>query len=117
MPKKKTTTDKRAKRRGGVPAYTKRDLVVKVAREENITQELVYDVIQRTISVMADVLVEGRAIEFRDFGVFEPVVRKARIGRNPKKPEDTVMIPDRRTIKFRPGRKFRDRLAASKKKK
>ena len=44
-------------------------------------------------------------------------MRKARIGRNPKKPEDTVMIPDRRTVKFRPGRKFRDRLLASKKKK
>ena len=111
--KAKATPTKTAKRRGGVPAYTKRDLVLQVAREKAITQDVVYDVVQGTIETLADVLVSGRAVEFRDFGVFAPVMRKSRIGRNPKKPEDTVVIPDRRTVKFRPGRKFREMLEAS----
>ena len=107
---KKKTPAKTSKRRGGVPAYTKRDLVMKIARDTTLTQENVHSVIQCALETIADVLLEGRAIEFRDFGVFEPVVRKARIGRNPKKPSETVQIPDRRTVKFRPGRQFKNRL-------
>ncbi len=111
---KKKTPVKTAKRRGGVPAFTKRDLVLKIARDTTLTQESVHAVIQDTIETVADVLLEGRAIEFRDFGVFEPVMRKARIGRNPKKPTETVKIPDRRTVKFRPGRAFKARLEGKK---
>lgn len=111
--KAKASTVKPSKRRGGVPAYTKRDLVQQVARDRAISQESVYAVVQGAIETLEKVLVSGRAVEFRDFGVFAPVVRKSRVGRNPKKPEDTVVIPDRRTIKFRPGRKFRDLLEGS----
>ena len=110
---KKKTTVKTAKRRGGVPAYTKRDLVLKIARDTTLTQESVHAVIQDALETIADVLLDGHAIEFRDFGVFEPVIRKARIGRNPKKPTETVQIPDRRTVKFRPGRHFKARLEGS----
>ena len=49
-------------------------------------------------------LLEG---EFRDFGVFEVVTRKSRIGRNPNKPEDTVEIPTRRVVKFKPSKKLK----------
>ncbi len=103
-------TEKKIVRRGGIRAYTKRELVVKVGRDKDVTQEVAYAVVQGALDAMMDVLVKGRVVEFRDFGVFEPVVRKARIGRNPKKPEVEVPIPERRTIKFRPGRKFRELL-------
>ena len=99
--------EKTAKRRGGVPAYTKRELVLRVARETELTQEQVHDAVQKSLNIIAETLLSGRAIEFRDFGVFEMVSRKARIGRNPKKPEETVQIPNRKTIKFRPGRKLK----------
>lgn len=106
----KKETEKKAKRRGGVPAYTKRELVLKISRETTLTQEEVHVVIQKALDTMAATLLAGRAIEFRDFGVFEPVVRKSRIGRNPKKPDETVQIPDRKSIKFRPGRKLKAQL-------
>lgn len=111
---KKKAPAKTSKRRGGVPAYTKRDLVMKIARDTTLTQENVHAVVQDMLSTIADVLLEGRAIEFRDFGVFETVVRKARVGRNPKKPTETVQIPNRRTVKFRPGRAFKALLEAKK---
>lgn len=50
-------------------------------------------------------------MEFREFGVFEVTTRKARIGRNPNRPEDVVMIPVRRVVKFKPGKRMRDMLA------
>ncbi len=112
----KAKAPKVAKRRGGVPAYTKRELVLKIARDTDLTQEQVHTVIQKALDNMADTLIEGRAIEFRDFGVFEPVVRKSRIGRNPKKPETPVVIPDRKSIKFRVGRKLKSRLETKTKK-
>ncbi len=101
---------KTAKRRGGVPAYTKRELVLRVARETELTQEQVHTAVQKSLAIIAETLLTGRAIEFRDFGVLEMVSRKARIGRNPKKPEEVVMIPDRKSIKFRPGRKLKAML-------
>jgi nucleoid DNA-binding protein len=56
-------------------------------------------------------MLEGRHIEFRDFGVFEVVERKARLGRNPKKPDDVFEIPPRRVIKFKVARKLSVRIA------
>ncbi|HHU14004.1 MAG TPA: integration host factor subunit beta, partial [Lentisphaerae bacterium] len=49
-----------------------------------------------------------------EFGVFEVTTRKARIGRNPNKPEDVVVIPVRRVVKFKPGKRMRDMLADDK---
>jgi nucleoid DNA-binding protein len=33
----------------------------------------------------------------------------SRIGRNPHKPEDTVVIPKRRVVKFKPGKEMKAR--------
>jgi len=38
-------------------------------------------------------LAAGRNVELRNFGVLEVQVRKARVGRNPNKPETEVIIP------------------------
>ena len=48
---------------------------------------------------MAEAMLEGRHIEFRDFGVFEVVRRKARLGRNPRKPDELYPIPARKIVK------------------
>lgn len=52
-------------------------------------------------------LLEGNRFEFRGFGVFEVVERKAKIGRNPKSPQTPIHIPERKAIKFSPGRKMK----------
>jgi integration host factor subunit beta len=49
-------------------------------------------------------------LEFRDFGVFEVVERKQKIGRNPKKAEEPIVIPARNAVKFTPGKKMRKRI-------
>ena len=92
---------------------TKRELVVRISKETGIIQEDVYTVIQKTLDYITDALVRGDHIEFRDFGVFEVTRRKARIGRNPNQPEDTVQIPERKVVKFKPGKQMKARVLGS----
>ena len=86
---------------------TKRDLVVRVARQANMKQSDVMDIIQLTLDTITEELAEGNNIEFRNFGVFEVLTRKARVGRNPNSPKQTVKIPERAVVKFKPGKEMR----------
>ncbi len=62
-------------------------------------------VVQAFLDEMTDVLTKGDRLEFRDFGVFEIVERKEKIGRNPKNPSVPIKIPARKAVKFTPGKK------------
>jgi nucleoid DNA-binding protein len=86
---------------------TKRDLVVRISGETGIAQQDIHAVIQKTLDYIVESLVQGKSVEFRDFGVFRVLVRKARIGRNPRKPQNAVPIPERRVVKFKPGRRMK----------
>ncbi len=87
---------------------TKRELVVRISKETGIIQEDVHAIIQKTLDYITEGLANGDHVEFRDFGVFDVAVRKPRIGRNPHKPKETVQIPARKVVKFKPGKKMKD---------
>ncbi len=89
---------------------TKRDLVVRIAEETGIIQHDVMAVLQKSLDHIVEALEKGENVEFRNFGVFEIAVRKSRIGRNPNKPEDVVTIPERRVVKFKPGKIMKQRI-------
>lgn len=89
---------------------TKRDLVVKIASKTGLTQSDVAQVVQYTLDYMADELAAGKNIELRNFGVFEVKVRKSRKGRNPNRPENEVVIPERVIVKFRAGKELKERV-------
>jgi len=96
-------------------SLTKRELVLRIADELGyVTQQQVFEIVQMFLDGMSAAILEGRHIEFREFGVFEVLVRKARIGRNPNRPRDTVIIPARKIVKFRPGKSLKAALAAQK---
>ena len=92
---------------------TKRELVVRISKETGVIQEDVYSIIQKTLDYITDALVKGRHVEFRDFGVFEVIERKARIGRNPNSPQDVVQIPARKVVRFKPGKKMKEMVLVS----
>ena len=96
---------------GNETALTKRDLVTRISKETGITQLDVFAIVQKTLDGIIDALDAGKHVEFREFGVFEIAERKARIGRNPNKPEDIVKIPVRKVVKFKPGKRMRQMLA------
>lgn len=86
---------------------TKRDLVIRISNESGLTQQQVFDVIQKTLDYISEALSKGDKVELRNFGVFEVKIRKARVGRNPNKPETDVPIPARSTVKFKAGKEMR----------
>jgi nucleoid DNA-binding protein len=86
---------------------TKRDLVIRISNETGLTQQQVFDVVQKTLDYISEALAKGDKVELRNFGVFEIKVRKPRVGRNPNKPETDVPIPARSMVKFKAGKEMR----------
>ncbi|NBS14073.1 MAG: integration host factor subunit beta [Verrucomicrobia bacterium] len=89
---------------------TKRDLVVRISNETNLVQQDVLKVIQLTLDHVKESLLKGDAVQLRNFGVFEIKIRKARVGRNPNKPETDVPIPARAVVKFKAGKEMKAEL-------
>lgn len=86
---------------------TKKKLISVISRDRGLHPNDVRNVIQSFLDRMTDYLSNGDRLEFRDFGVFEIVQRKQKIGRNPKNPSVPVVIPARPAVKFTPGKKMR----------
>jgi integration host factor subunit beta len=91
---------------------TKRDLIDRVAQATGQRRADVKRTISAFLDLMVDELAGGNRIEFREFGVFETKERAARTAQNPKTLE-RVIVPPRRTVKFKAGRQVRDRLETS----
>ncbi len=89
---------------------TKRDLVVRISNETGLVQQDVFNVLQKTLDYVTDALADGQNVELRNFGVFEVKLTKSRVGRNPNKPENDVVIPARATVKFKAGKIMRQRV-------
>ncbi len=89
---------------------TKRDMVVRISDDTGMIQADVLEVVQRMLDGLSEALAQGETIEIRNFGVFEVVMRNPRVGRNPHKPENEVMIPVRAVVKFRTGRDLKKKV-------
>jgi integration host factor subunit beta len=86
---------------------TKKKLINSISSENKLHPNDVRTVIQAFLDKMTDCLSGGERLEFRDFGVFEVVKRKQKIGRNPKNAAVPIVIPERYAVKFTPGKKLR----------
>lgn len=86
---------------------TKKKLVQVISQDLGLHPNDVRNVIQSFLDRMTDYLAKGDRLEFRDFGVFEIVQRKQKIGRNPKNAAVPIVIPPRNALKFTPGKKIK----------
>ena len=91
---------------------TKRDLVVKISNETGMTQQQVFDVIQKTLDSVTATLAAGDEVVLRNFGSFQVRMTKQKVGRNPNKPGTDVIIPPRAIVKFKPGKQMKERVGA-----
>jgi len=81
---------------------TKKDIVMKVSNDTNLTQIDVKRIVQRTLDVVVESLERGETVELRNFGVFKVKGRRGRLGRNPRTGEE-VSVPEKRVVVFKPG--------------
>lgn len=86
---------------------TKKKLIQQISQKKGLHPNDVRNVIQAFLDAMTDSLSEGDRLEFRDFGVFEVVERKQKIGRNPKNAAIPIVIPPRKAVKFTPGKRMK----------
>ncbi len=90
---------------------TKRDLVVRISNETGLTQQQVFDVVQKTLDAVTLELAQGNTVVMRNFGTYEVRQTKAKVGRNPKNPGKDVPIPPRAVVKFKPGKEMKEKVA------
>ena len=91
---------------------TKREIVLEIYEKTGFPQKQIQDTVQMTLDIVMDALAAGRNVELRNFGVLEVQVRKARVGRNPNKPETEVVIPERAVVKFKSGKILKQKIKA-----
>jgi nucleoid DNA-binding protein len=94
-------------RSADMATVTKKKLIQNISQMRGLHPNDVRNVIQAFLDAMTDTLSQGDRLEFRDFGVFEVVERKQKIGRNPKNASVPIVIPARKAVKFTPGKKMR----------
>jgi len=94
---------------------TKKRLVQTISQNRSLHPNDVRNVIQSFLDEMTKSLASGDRLEFRDFGVFEIVERKQKVGRNPKNAGVPIIIPARRVVKFTPGKNMKKLIESSKK--
>src|ERR1700710_1843140 len=89
---------------------TKKELIDRIADSTNNRRVQVKRVVQQFLDEIVNELGKGNRLEFRDFGVFESKIRKARKAQNPKTLQP-VAVPEKRTVKFKVGRLMKQQLS------
>jgi len=88
---------------------TKKELIDRIADGTNQRRVQVKRIVQQFLDEIVNELGKANRLEFRDFGVFETKIRKARKAQNPKTWEP-VEVPEKRTVKFKVGRLMKQKL-------
>jgi len=88
---------------------TKNDIVRTLAEKYELEIASTRRVVQGTLDMVLEALLKGDKVELRNFGVLEVIERKGRIARNPKSKQE-VFIPERKVVKFKPGKVMEDKI-------
>ena len=94
-----------------VQTITKKVLVNRISERTGQTKVVVKEILQLLLDEVVDELAQGNRLEFREFGVFEVRQRASRQAQNPRTLEK-VEVPSRRVVKFKVGRKMRERVGS-----
>lgn len=88
----------------------KAELIKHVSRKTGITQGLVAQVLDASVSTIRDSVVLGDFVNIPGLGVFRANARKSRTGYNPKT-QQKIEIPAKRVPSFTPARGFKEAVA------
>ena len=86
----------------------KQELITKVAEKANLTKKDAEGAVNSTVAAIEAALVKGEKVQLIGFGTFEVRQRKARQGRNPRKPGEVMQIPASKAPVFKAGKALKD---------
>ena len=87
----------------------KNDLIESIASSAKISKVAAEKGLNGMLTTMAEAMEEGERVTLVGFGSFSIVERAPRLGRNPKTGE-SVPIPPRKAVKFRPGKQLSQKV-------
>ena len=88
---------------------TKRDIVKEVAARTGFDISTIQEIVDTMFETMSHGLAEDRNIEIRNFGIFKVKETESRTARNPKTGE-TITVPAKRHIHFKPGQEMKNKI-------
>ena len=88
----------------------KADLVAAVAEKAGFTKKDAEVAINAFLASVEEALVKGEKVQLIGFGTFETRERKARQGRNPRKPGEVIDIAASKAPVFKAGKALKDSI-------
>ena len=88
----------------------KQELISEVAEMSGLMKKDAEKAVNATFSVIENALVAGDNVRLLGFGTFEVRKRKERVGRNPRKPGEKIMIPASKSAALKIGKDLKDKL-------
>ena len=86
----------------------KKDLAAKVAARANVSIPDSEKVISALWDTIIDEIAAGNKVQILGFGIFEQRVRKGKTMKNPRNPDEMIVVPEAKIPVFRAGKKFKD---------
>lgn len=86
----------------------KAELIAAVAEKTGFTKKDAEGAVNATVDVIEEALINGEKVQLIGFGTFEVRQRKARTGRNPRKPGETIEIAASKAPVFKAGKALKD---------
>jgi DNA-binding protein HU-beta len=86
----------------------KAELIAAVAEKTGFTKKDAEGAVNACIGVIEEALIKGEKVQLIGFGTFEVRQRKARTGRNPRKPGETIEIAASKAPVFKAGKALKD---------
>ncbi len=87
----------------------KKEIINKMSKEANITNGVAKLALESVLNSISKAIKTGDRISFSGFGSFVPVYRKEKKVIHPKTKE-AILIPEKLTMKFKPGKQFLEEL-------
>lgn len=89
------------------------ELVEHICKKTQLSKDTVRKTLKEFYTVVRSEVRLGRKVSIAGFGVFESMVRRARVARNPLTGEK-VKVSTKKVPKFRPGKNFKEALVRKK---
>lgn len=93
----------------------KSELIANIAERSGKTKKDVDLIVSEFVNTVEEALVKGDRVQLIGFGTFESRQRKARTGRNPRKPGETIEIAASKAPVFKAGKALKDAVNGVKK--
>jgi DNA-binding protein HU-beta len=86
----------------------KQELIAAVAEQADFTKKDADKAVNAIFDIIENSLIKGEKVQVIGFGTFEIRQRKARKGRNPRKPDQLIDIKASKAPAFKAGKSLKD---------